>query len=284
MAQAFVIFSAPRCNSTALYRALNLIPENRVAYEPAIQVIDNIQRCTSSTYDRVRALLSDYSGWKRMFDPTGYPFQSVHEASIEVMEQHRAFWVELNTVILNYLGLSIVFLRRRSGFQRIVSDLVGRATNVWRHSELPISHNYARRYKDVISKLTLPAIDEKLVRWYLKNLLLIEDQLRNVTKNRVLDVYYEDLFGPELGVLQRVERFVEVLKFLRMPIPGGLLDSAKLSLILGPSAQLNDASIFERIPNYRELYDKLALSEKTESWAAAGFPGGCGPHDQGCIQ
>jgi len=171
-----------------------------------------------------------------------------------------------------------------NGFHRIVSDLVAHATNVWGHSERPISRNDAHRYKQDLSKLTLRALDEKVVRWYLKNLPLIEDQLRNVTKNRVLDVYYEDLFGPELGVLQRIERFGEVLKFLQIPVPKGLRDSTEMALVLRPSAKLNDASIFEKIPNYRELYDKLALPEKTADRAATAFPGAREPHDQGCIQ
>src|SRR4051812_28299839 len=107
---AFVIFSASRSGSTALCRALNVIPGTWVYHEPGF---DEIPSCESAVSEKVSDLLTDNSGFKHVFDPTGYPFRSVDWAPIDEMERNRELWINLNTVILNYPGLRIVFLRRR---------------------------------------------------------------------------------------------------------------------------------------------------------------------------
>src|SRR5256885_150460 len=115
-----LIFSGSRSGSTTLYRALNLIPGSQLAYEPGFH---DIELSAESVKARIRTLLEDYSGFKHVFDPTGYPFRDVDSATIEEMERDSALWIRLNAAVLNHPGLRIVFLRRRDEFQRIVSCL-----------------------------------------------------------------------------------------------------------------------------------------------------------------
>jgi hypothetical protein len=249
--------SAPRCGSTAFYRALNLLPGIRIDYEPAF---DDIAFDETGVTSRVQELLTGYCGFKHVFDPTGFPFRPDHQATISEMEQHRSLWIRLNAIILNYPRLRVIFLRRRNGFQRIVSDLVGRATNLWGHTGCSISATEAANYKDAVSQVPLPPLDEDLVMWYLEHLPRIEEELRNsITTNAVLDLWYEDLFGPTIGTASRIVRFQQVLQFLQIEAPEGQLQSPELSYILQPSAKLNDESIFSRITNYRELSNKAAV-------------------------
>src|SRR5580658_9563289 len=99
---ASVIFSASRCGSTTLQRALNLIPGVWLAYEPGFH---DIQPCEKAVFERITEVLSDHSGFKHVFDMTGYPFRDLISASIEEMDRNRALWMKLNTVIVNYPGL-----------------------------------------------------------------------------------------------------------------------------------------------------------------------------------
>jgi hypothetical protein len=258
---AFVIFSASRCGSTALYRALNLIPGTWAAYEPAFY--DHREEAVSS---RITELLSDHSGFKHVFDPAGYPFRDVDWASIEEMERNESLWLKLNSAILNYPGLRIVFLRRRNGFDRLLSDQIAKYTDVGGYAYRAGSPDDAEVYRDRISRLPLPAVDESLVRWYLNNFPRIQDQLRSsVTANPVIDLWYEDFLGPEVPLPDRIERFGEIVEFLRIPAPQNFLASPGISLLLSPAAKLNDAETFERIPNYKELRDKFGVPE-TPGW------------------
>lgn len=247
----FIIFSVPRCGSTALLGALNLIPGVHAANQPRF---DDIQPDAEAVFARVTTLLSEYSGFEHVFDPIGYPFRYIDWATIEEMEQDAALWAELNSVILNYPGVRIVFLRRRSGFQRIVSELVARTRQHWGY------------YKTAISKVSLEALDEDLVRWYLENTPRIEERLRNaITTNPVFDVSYEEFLGSDVRMYDRIERFREIVDFLQIKAPADVFSSEELALLLRPSAKLNDADTFDRIPNYRELCKKLAIPEECSS-------------------
>jgi hypothetical protein len=261
MMRPFVIISATRCGSTSLFRALNLIPGTWVVNQP---MFDNRPLCESAVTERVTELLSDYSGFKHVFDPTGYPFQDLGPQTIGEMERDAELWNHLNTVILNYPNLRVVFLRRRDSFQRVVSDLVAQDTGNWGYFDLSVSPNEPALYKEAVSKSSLSPLNENLVRWYVEKIPQIFDRLRSAVRtNIVTDLWYEDVFGDDIGMPERIERFRELVEFLQISAPSEMLNSVELSLLLRPSAKLNDASIFERIPNYCDLRKKLANPGET---------------------
>lgn len=257
MTPPFVIFSSSRSGSTTLYRSLNLFPQIRVAFEPAF---DDIELSRNAVSDRVKEILSEHSGFKHVFDPMGYPFVDGDDATIVEMERDCALWMELNAVILNYPGTSIVFLRRRDGYERIVSELVGRRTGLWAFAHSEVSADEPDLYKETVSQIALPPLDEDLVLWYVENMPLIQDDLRSaILTNPVMDVWFEDLFGDEVELAERIVRFGEIVKFLQIPASEEVLKSNELSLLLRPSAKLNGARVLERIPNYRELRTKVTV-------------------------
>jgi hypothetical protein len=253
---AFVIFSPSRCGSTTLYRAFNFIPGIWMKYEPPFH---DIERSVDAVRSHLKDMLSDYCGFKHVFDLTGCPFRNIDFAPIEEMEKHLPSWIELNSAILNYPGLHVIFLRRRDGFHRIVSDQVAKTTNVWRQSGLD---GGSSGYKEAISQVVPPPIDEELVRWYVETLPKVEQTLRDtVTVNPVLDVWYEDLFDAETGLEERIQRFEKLVEFLEIPAPGSVLGSAEFSALFRLSGKLNDSNILARIPNYQALRRKLSVAE-----------------------
>jgi hypothetical protein len=259
----FVIFTAPRCGSTALYRALNLISGIHVVNQP---MFDDIERSAAAVSVRVSEILEKNSGFKHAFDPVGYPFQNCDWATIEAMERQNALWTELNTTILNYPGLRIVFLRRKDDFQRIVSDMIARNTRMWGKQALTVTANEALQYKDDVASIPLPELDEELVRWYLERFPVILEGLRNSVKaNPVLDVWYEDFFGRQAGLQERIAMFRTLVEFLEIPAPEDVFESSELALLLRPEAKLNDPATVERIPNYHELHKRFGGSGDPKS-------------------
>jgi len=281
---AFVVFSTPRSGSTALYRALNLVPGVQAAYEP---MFDDIELRPAAVVDRLQRVFTENSGFKHVYRPTGYPFRPVHDAPIEEMERNLPLWIELNSAILNFPNLRLVFLSRRNGFSRTVSDLVAASTDQWGASDTPVTAAEAALYKQTVARMDLPPLNETLLRWYLQNVPRMHHALRqSVKSNSVLDIWYEDFFGPEVNLRDRLARFRDLLDFLALPKPASLLECPELALLLRPSAKLNDRAIFERVPNYRELrarYDSDGASAPppapaeddlpSPSSAALRFPG-----------
>ena len=258
---AFIIFSPSRTGSTALYRALNLIPGTWVYYEPGF---DDIEPSEDAVRERVTDLLSDHSGFNHVFDPAGFPFRPVDWTPIEEMERDAPLWLRLNSTILNYPGIRVVFLRRRNGFLRILSDQVRKFTNLGGTGGRPVSASEAALYRRAIGNVTIPPLDETLVNWYLVNLPRIQHELRaGITSNPVIDIWYEDFFGDEIGLPLRIERFRELVRFLEIPSPPHIFDSLELALDLRPGAKLNDSQIYRRIPNYQELAAQFAIPRYT---------------------
>jgi hypothetical protein len=251
IAPAFVVASTPRSGSTALYRALNLVPGVQACFEP---MFDDIELCPAAVVERVKLVLNDSSGFKHVYRPTGYPFRPVHDAPIDEMERRLPLWIELNTALLNFPGLRIIFLARRNGFQRVVSDLVASSTDHWGASDTPVSADEPALYKTAVAQLPLRPLDEKLLRWYLEHVPRMQDAVRSAIRvNPVLDIWYEDFFGPGVALRDRLDRFARLLDFLEIPPHAGFFRSTELALLLRPSAKLNDAAIFNRIPNYHRL-------------------------------
>jgi hypothetical protein len=227
--------------------------------------MDNIDLNPTAVHERVTAVLTDDSGIKHVFDPKGYPFRVIDHAPIEEMERNRALCIELNAAILNYPGLRVVFLRRRDAFERTISDLVGRVTQQWGSGDRHVSAEESIVYKEAVSKIPFPALDEDLVHWYIQNMPPICQELRKaVTANPVMDVWYEDVLGHEIGLQERIERFREIVDFLQIAASDTFFKSAELALLLRPAAKLNDARIFERIPNYRDLCARFATPMETK--------------------
>jgi hypothetical protein len=66
----FVVFSFPRSGSTAIHRALDLFPGVRVTLEPPFS---DVLFSPSAVSRRVEEILSEYTGFKHVIDPLGYP-------------------------------------------------------------------------------------------------------------------------------------------------------------------------------------------------------------------
>ena len=173
--------------------------------------------------------------------------------TIQEMERDAPLWHRLNTALLNVPGFRVIFLRRRNSFQRFVSDHVGHETGHWGYVDLSVRPDESARYKKMVSKVPLPPLNEELCRWYTQNIPRIFQRLRDAVINPVMDVWYEDFFGSDVGLDTRIDRFRGIVEFLQIRRSEEFFASPELALLLRPSAKLNDTSVLERIPNYREL-------------------------------
>jgi hypothetical protein len=216
--------------------------------------------CESALSDRIEEVLTDVSGIKHVYDPSGYPFQEPWQRpSCEDMDRDAALWHRLNAALLNHPGMRVIFLRRRDSFLRYVSDCVAHQSGHWGFFDNKVTVGESARYRKTLSNISLPPLDETLVGWYTENVPRIFQTLREAVTNPVMDVWYEDYFGQDVTLPERLAKFSKVVEFLQIGAPADFYQSADLELLLKPSAKLNDDSIFERIPNFRHLRQRFGI-------------------------
>jgi hypothetical protein len=266
----FIVFSFARSGSTTIQRALNLFPGVRVAFEPGFE---EVVFSPESVRRRVKEILGEYTGFKHVFDPAGCPFVS-ENGSTEALEMYAGLWMELTQAILNYPGVRIVFLRRRDEFERTVSELVGRATQLYMIQCGAVRPDESERYRSAVQQVPLPELDRENVRWYVENMPRMADfLLDSIRTNPVMEVCYEDLFGSSVPLSERVRQFTDILNFLAIAPDREVLDSAALSMLFSPAAKLNRPEVFARVPNYGALRATLGNAASPARGKAAAWLG-----------
>jgi hypothetical protein len=232
-----VIAAGARTGSSAIWRALNLIPGISLAHQPKF--------ASTASLEALRAeldqLMAAHSGFKYLIEDIGGMFEDDE------------FWLSRNAAILNHPGNHVVFLRRRSEFHRMVSHHVAKTSGHWGFFGQYVSATETVEYKEFLASVTLPPLDEEDVSCNVEHRPAIQERLRQRITSPVLDLFYEDMFGPEVDYAARVRKFRELVQFFQIESDESIYESQQLALLLNPSGKLNDESIYERIPNYREL-------------------------------
>jgi hypothetical protein len=247
----FVIFSLPRCGSTAIHRALNCHTAIECLCEPVLELTDPPRDSLLGQLDGLRAT---YSGIKYVWEPSGFPFRPHPTARIDDMRRHAERWLALNETLLRRRDQRIVFLRRRDALSRAVSDLLAQQTNVWGPRwDVDVAADEGASYRSELKMKSLRALDLDLVSWYLACLPPMEQRLRHAAAvNPCLDLDYEDLFG-RAASRDALDVYCGILDFLGYSTAEHHFDRSRVAVLLGGSGKLNTAEILRRIPNYREI-------------------------------
>jgi hypothetical protein len=105
-------------------------------------------------------------------------------------------------------------------------------------------------YRQALSSRQIRSLDIDIVDWYMTHVPDMETRLRSMVRGAdCFDLAYEDMFGPELSIDQRVAKFAEVLEFLGFASAYGSWDRATVEYLLSPDRRLNRQDTLARIPN-----------------------------------
>jgi hypothetical protein len=248
----FIIFSLSRCGSTTICRVLHYHSYLSCLNEPPF-VLTN---CTEKElHDRAEVLRGQGSGMKHVWDPSGYPFRSDHNPRVGDMNQHARRWVELNEALLGRGGQKIIFLRRNNQLQRTVSDLLGQQTDIWGPSfDAPAHVDEGTNYRSRIRAAKIGAINTDVLEWYMTHIPEMEKRLRRAAgKNPCLDLYYEDIFGNDVSIAERLSIYSRILNFLGYPTEASNYDASSVMTLLRPAGKLNTSDTYSKITNLRQI-------------------------------
>jgi hypothetical protein len=210
----------------------------------------------------VNRIRLEYSGIKHVWDPSGFPFVSTHISSIPEMDFNRDRILDLNSSLLSLPDKKVLFLRRRNQMERILSDLLGQQTDLWgpAHSDGRISRELdeTKKYRDELKRKQVQPVSLEVVEWYLTHVTGMEESLRaSVPHSECLDLFYEDLFGSDVTLERRLEKYKHILDFLGFPSDPSHWHGPTVEALFHPNAKLNDPSTLGLIPNLAQVHQRF---------------------------
>lgn len=250
----FLIFSLSRCGSTSLYRALNTSRQCNLIYEPDFSTIE--KEDIGEQYKRLR---ESCDGIKHVWDPSGFPFRTAHQSNIQDIQKNIEQWLQCNESILGIENQKIIFLTREDEATRIVSDLMGQATDIWGPaSGAKSTEKVALNFRDNMKAMSSISIPVDVAKWYVDNVSIWNRRLRKATgKNQVMDLAYEEMFGVDLTTFDRLRKLVTVLDFFELDSSPIKYNYWKASKILSPRGKLNSLQTYSQIANHEELSNTI---------------------------
>jgi hypothetical protein len=248
----FIIFSMARCGSTTLMRALNLYADIDCLNEPFTPANKGRTYLGITTdhglSDALRQIWPHHNGIKHVWHPDGWPFTSAPQ---------------LNHRLLRDEGLRVIFLNRRNELRRVVSAEMSKQTGVW-SSFTPTQRQRLRTFE--FAPVSAAKIEHEL-----QVAAVGVAELRRLLPDdpaMVLELWYEDLFGDDLDLPERLARLAFPHGFLAgWPKPDPAADTAPPGAeeLLDPARwRLNSSDTYERLPNVAEL--ERRFGSDTSGW------------------
>jgi hypothetical protein len=240
----FLIFALARSGSTTLMQQLNLHPEIRCLHEPfnpgnPRRVIAGAADCLSLD-KAVEEIWKRHTGFKHVWDPTGWPFGTNRE---------------LNQHLLRRSDQRILFLKRRNILRRLISYEISRQANVWDGSD-------ASRRK--VAEFKFQPVD---IEWISRTLRFEKQAISSYRQVIVssgvdfLDLWYEDLFN-SADQIAKIQTLNMIFGFIGYePVSDERLKSQAKQLFEPSTAKLNSTSTYRRIPNAHDIESHLGADD-----------------------
>jgi len=178
-------------------------------------------------------LYATYTGVKHVWFWDGWPFDEI----------------SYHDVVLTHARPRVIFLNRRNALQRAVSHHIARQTSVWHV-------NGARdpNRREIASREIAP-IDIDWLRSYIDGQHSRTERYREqLVASGVdwMDLAYEDLYNPALGLAARLQTLGEIVDFLgARPISR---EAKAMARMLDPKiTKINSSSTYRRVPNIDEI-------------------------------
>ncbi len=118
----------------------------------------------------------------------------------------------------------------------------------------------ASAYRERVRGAAVHPVDLSVLSWYLTHIDDLENRLRNAADaNPCLDLLYEDLFGEDIPLDERLLTFRRPLDFLGYSTNTADYDAAGVRMLPGPDGKLNTPNTLTRIPNLQEIERRFGL-------------------------
>lgn len=235
-AEPFLIFALARTGSTTLRRLLESHPAISCIHEPF-----NPERRSppEAVPDGVllrrelRQIRKTYSGIKHVWDTAGWPFPK---------------GAPLNRELLMQPGQRILFLNRRNVLRRLVSHQISRQLDAWGMDD---------QDRTAVRESPFVPLDTEALEYFLAREGRAIAESRQViveSGNPALDLWYEDLFDPDIPIEGKEAMLAGIFEFLGLDPVLPRKQRERVRLLFHPEdGALNSAATYRRIPGIDDV-------------------------------
>ena len=243
----FVIFASARTGSSALVQALRVhggIQCHGEVFTPGKWEKFSKESWNSCHVENVRntrdlefalnGLFGQYDGFKHL---------------------QEMFDLEKNKALLTSFNLKVIFLWRKNALRRSISRSIAKQSSVshlWQVGREKYS-NYSFEPIDIEELKQDTRHYKELVKIY-KNILL-------ASRVNFFEITYEDLFGKDISLAEKIALINQVFKFLGCSLVQGKETLQKLGAVFDYQNKLNSESTYLKIPNIEAIRRELENNE-----------------------
>jgi hypothetical protein len=236
--EPYIIYSLPRCGSSALADILNIQDDDKCAHEPFNPNncdFYNLKRALSDGMPvALDKLFGEYRGFKHVWNTDGWPFPRGSAELTESMLQHPR--------------LKIVMLYRENILQRIVSEEIARQTGIWSAFKDDASK---RRKQFKFQPFDVGSLKMRL--WAERPAVESARARLRAGKNPWIEVSFESLYDPSVPKLARREQLAKIMAFLGVDLAVIEQPSSAMKTFWDPPSDSRSNAIYRQIPNIEEI-------------------------------
>ncbi len=256
--EKYLIFALARTGSTSLMNIMNVNKSIKLFSEPFNKhnVFFTINKEFSKLGQKPITGIEDlkeeleilvneygYNGLKHVWQPSGFPFQQN---------------VSLNQEMLSLFDY-VIFLNRKNILKRIISGFISDQTKVWEVSKWKKGQD-----KMFVENYEYEPIELRIIEWFIKMEKSYREKYRNELIDKGIKFYeidYEDLFEDDVTMENKIEKCLELFRFLNQSAEFSDKEMEEIKTYLGENLRLNSINTYLKIPNIQEIEEKFGSEE-----------------------
>ncbi len=240
--QRLILFAHARTGSTSLMHLLNLHSDIRMCHEPFHPSHSTWYMGEENYVDLIKDEISLDAQLSKIF----VRYNGIKTLSYQLPEN-------LYERILSRDDIKVIFLSRRNRLQAAVSGFIARQTNVWQRSDLDKSGS---RHVAQLEPVPVNQLRETL-KYYCELDAVYRELVSRKSTSSALQIFYEDVFSPDLG--ENREALRSIFHFVGLDMP----QSENIDKLLDPGqTKVTSAAVYRSIPN-ATLIDRELGSDET---------------------
>lgn len=233
-----VLLAHARSGSTTLQSILDTHPDVRMSSEPFNPDRENWNQFG---YDR---MVTDAPSLHRCLDEIFLYHNAIKHLTCQLNDRQNELLLMRN--------VRRIFLNRRNLLQTVVSNLIAAQVKRW-------VGNRNQILKARLEPLSPREVASR-IRWERNQICRFRDFM-NEHQLPFLEVHYEDLFGSDVPVADKLARVEEIFDWLGHAAPQGETRQKILEYLDPQDHKINSVETYRRIPNWQEIDEKFGCPE-----------------------
>ncbi|MBU1683416.1 hypothetical protein KJ742_05725 [Patescibacteria group bacterium] len=247
----YLIFAHGRSGSSTLVKIANLHPKIMLCHEPFNRRKLDLRalkyKNITNRIEKTIATIDDIEEGFNIINQKYNGFKHVIGQLKQDIEPH----------ILTGRNYKVIFLQRRNLLQMVISSLIARKMQKWGGG--------AERWRKKFKQHQFKPFDIELIQKRIQGISEKIKKYKQLLKDNNIDfynVYYEDLYGPDVSEEKKLQIINEIFEFWGVGKLKKLKYIKQAKELLDPGKyKLNSEETYKQIPNYKEIEEQCGSDE-----------------------